>query len=228
MRGTRTAEIDPWIRDGLVIVDGGAYLRRHDGTYLYRGERPGPGWHAHGTTRRTLLSLIAGRVVGVVLHKQRWRDVASGLTCHSRPPDDLPRVRSCSLVVVLLLWSWLRSGVGLWRQRPARPALERAASLRTLQRWMRRALAQARLTEQSLRAALIERFEPRPVESLLPRGPGPPEEHFRRWSDPAAASTLSRALTLAVVGAMELSLPTARLLAVARRRWLPPEKRFLL
>ncbi len=228
MRGTIDTEIDPWIRDSLVAVDTTGYRRRHDGSYLYRGERPAGGWHAHGTTPRVLRCLVGGRLVQVRLHKQRWKHVESGSTCHSRPADDVPRVRSCSLVVVLLLWSWLWSDVGLWRQRPALPALGSAATPRTLQRWMRRALADARRTAQALRATLIERIEPRPVESLPPRGRGPPEEHFRRWSDPAAASTLSRALTIAVFGAKELSLPTARLLAVARRRWPAPEDRFLL
>lgn len=66
MSGTIDAELEPWIRDSLVVLDS-AYRRLHDGSYLYRGERPTGGWHAHGTTHRRLRCLVGGGLVEVRL-----------------------------------------------------------------------------------------------------------------------------------------------------------------
>ena len=128
MSGTDAAEIEPWIRDSLYALEAGAYRRRHDGSYLYRGERPDPGWHAYGTTPRRLLCLSQGEIVVVRLLKPRWKHVETGVTCHSRPPDEMVGARACSLVVVLVLWSWLSSPVGLLRHRAVLPGLEGAVS----------------------------------------------------------------------------------------------------
>jgi hypothetical protein len=229
--GTTETELLPLCGESLFAVGArfARYRRLRDGAVLYVGERPGVGWHAHGTTARRLLCLERGIPVRIVLRKPRWRHAATGVTCHSRPPDDLPGARSCSLVVVLLLWSWLSSEVGLWRQRAVLRSLESAVSLRTLQRWMRRALRLARETQQTFRAAVLQRnTELRPGESLLPRGRGPPNATFRRWGEPGAASTLYQGLSIAVSGAIRLVVPLACLLAEAHGRWTAAEDRFVL
>jgi hypothetical protein len=167
-------------------------------------------------------------VVGLRLRKARWKHAETGATCHSRPPDDAASVRSCTLVVVLKLWAWVSSPHGLWRHRAALPSLDPVVSSRTLQRWMRRALELAATTEQACRFAVLESYEPRPGESLLPEGRGPPDAVFHRWPRPAAATTLYRALAIILRGAAKLLVPTARLLAVARRRWTGPSPRFVV
>jgi len=124
------------------------------------------------------------------LLKQRWRHV-SGETCHSRPPDDLASLHFCSLVVVLTLATWLSSDAGVHAHEPPAALTERPAP-RTLQRWQARALALSlsSSTEQHLRAAVLERGEPRPMKKLFPSGLSPPgEDDHRRWRDaPGLAS----------------------------------------
>jgi hypothetical protein len=225
--GTSATEVEPWIRDSLYVVEACAYRRLRDGGYFYGGKRPGPDWHAHGTTARRLLCLSGGRVVRVMLRKQRWRHVETGATCHSRPPDELAGARACSLVVVLMLWSWLSSPLGLLRHGTVLPGLEGAVSLRTVQRWMRRALPLAREIQQACRAAVLQRdVELRPGESILPRGRGPPDATFRRWGRPGTASILFQALSIVLSGAMRLVIPVARLLAEAHGRWTAAQSRF--
>lgn len=231
MTGTTEAELLPLCGDSLFGIGArvARYRRLRDGAVLYLGERPGEGWHAHGATARQLLCLERGIPVRIVLRKPRWRHAATGLTCHSRPPDDLAGARAGSLVVVLLLWSWVSSEVGLWRQGAVLRSLESAVSLRTLQRWMRRALRFAREIQQALRAAVLHReTELRPGESLLPRGRGPPDAAFRRWREPGAASTLYQGLAIVVSGAIRLVVPLACLLAEAHGRWTAAEDRFVL
>src|SRR5690606_32437631 len=86
-------------------------------------------------------------------------------TRHSRPPDDLASVWFCSLVVATALWGWLVADEGLHRHRVLVDALAEAEapSARTVQRWLRRALAHADETATALRRAVIERSEPRPI-----------------------------------------------------------------
>ena len=98
-------------------------------------------------------------------------------------------------------------------------ALDDYPSSRTVQRWLRRASHKALEIQQTIRNALIERCEPRPVEHIFPRGLSPPESLTRRrWRDPEPVATLHRALTILFAGAIKLELPTAVLLAEARGR----------
>ena len=87
--------VEPWVRDSL-FVEAGIYVQLGDGRYLYRGERPGPGWHGHGYFKKTLTMLKDGRPRREVVLKHRWLRVGTNETCHSRPPDDPVLIRSCS------------------------------------------------------------------------------------------------------------------------------------
>jgi hypothetical protein len=98
----------------------------------YRSGRPGPGWHAHGTTSKVLHILCGERLEPIRLDKQRWKHIATGMTCHDRPPWDPPGRRYGLDVVVVTLAVWLAGAAGLhrtdwpWRgERPARRTVQR-------------------------------------------------------------------------------------------------------
>ena len=213
------AGLRPAERDSLCAV-AGVYAQRHvSGGLQYDGERPGPDWHAHGYFPKGLWMLRRGRLVFRSVWKRRWRLIGTNTTCHSRPPDDPVFVHFCTLIVVLKLWAWLSSGVGLhYRQQPIDPIPR--GSTRTVQRWLRRALSRSEDIQQAIRLAVIERSEPRPVERLFPRGLSPPQELVGRgWKDPSSVTTLWRALRILFHGSKALSIPLTVLLAEARGRW---------
>jgi len=195
------------------------YGERSDGSIEYRGERPDTQWEGHGYFSRTLWMLNDGQPIKVTVWKRRWRLKGTNKTCHSRPPDDLS-VRSCSLIVVLSLWSWLSSDKGLHNHQPVLVGLDLCYSNRTQQRWMNRALTRALEAQQATRRAVQERCEPRPVETLFEGGLSPPKGlTHRQWKDPTAATYLWRAFAILFSGALELDVNVALLLAEARRRW---------
>ncbi len=205
---------------GSLFVAGGVYRRRPDGDLQYDGVRPSPEMHAHGYFARQIWMLDSGtRLVRKRIWKRRWLDPAVGVTCHSRPPDDAASIWSCTLIVVLRLWSWLDGGRGLHNAAEVVPELEEHPSPRTVSRWLARAARRAPDLVQSIRQAVIERSEPRPVEHLFPGGLSPPEDLHRRFGDDAAEiCELWTAFAWLVGGAVELSVPVALLLAEARGR----------
>lgn len=200
-------------------VAGGVY--GHRGEYLtYSGPRPGAGWYKHGRLKRRMLTVICGVLSTVYVLKQRWLEAATGRTRHSRPPDDLPWLHYCSLVVALKLWAWLDGGRGSENVPQVIEDEDDRPDKRTVQRWLARALPHGMDFQQAIRLALIERSEPRPVETLFPGGLSPPEALVRQsWRDPPALDKLWRALALLMNGAIRLSVPAAVLLAEARGRW---------
>lgn len=227
MSETPSAALLQWALGHGLQAASRVYEREPDGRLVYRGQRPGPEWEGHGTTRRLLLTLIARKLVRLVVHKQRWRLRGTNTTCHSRPPDDCASVWFCSLVVALSLWGWLRSGEGVHTYEPVLDALAERPSRRTVQRWMARALPLAGATAQAVRHALIDRSEPRPWESFLGGGLSPPEAR-RRWADPAAVHRLRLGLDLAIKGACALTTPVSLLMAEARRRQPDPDQPWLI
>jgi len=202
------------ISSGLSCVST-LYRREADGRRVFRGVRPGPDWEGHGTFPRKLFTLDGGRLVRVTVHKQRWRRRGTNETCHSRPPDDLASVWFCSLIVATSLWGWLSSDMGLHRHEPLLDALEESPSPRTVQRWLRRALPHADETATAFRRAVIERSEPRPMESHVGGGLSPPH---RRWGSSSAVWPLHSGLSLLFEGAAALGVHVSLLLAEARGR----------
>ncbi len=195
------------------------YRSRASGELQYDGVRPDQGWHAHGYFRVVLWMVVDGAPRRLGVWKRRWLEVATGRTVHSRPPDNLPRVSSCTLIVVLTLWSWLDGDAGVEGYRHALPGLEQHGSRRSVQRWLRRALPQSLKIQQAIRRAVIERCEPRPVEHLFPSGLSPPEGLVqRRWRTPSEVYPLWRGLALLMLAATTLDLPIPVLLAEARGR----------
>jgi hypothetical protein len=225
--GETDATIRGLLGNGLAIAASGIYERRADGVLVFRGERPGEDWNAHGFFKRWLQTVVDGERKRERLLKQRWRHV-TGSTCHSRPPDDVAQIHFCTVVVVLCLWAWFVSGDGSEAYDDIFPSLSERPSRRTVQRWMARALAHATSTHQFFRFAAIERGEPRPMKRLFPSGLAPPDEiDRRRWKAAASVDLLRGGLEIAVDSAVSFDVPLALLLAEARGRWTPGEA-FLL
>ena len=214
--------LGPWGQRSLYQV-GDVYRVRGAGELQYDGERPGPTWHAHGYFAVSLWMLVDGAVRRMRVHKRRWLDTVTGATCHSRPPDDPAGARSSTLVVFAVLWGWLSSAHGLYRHEPVVRGADRAVSRRTMQRWLRRAVRHAMAIQQAIRLTVIQRCEPRPVESLFPRGLSPPSSLMRRaWKDPPGIERLWRGLAFAVRGSLRFRVWLSTLLAEARGRWNGP------
>ena len=197
------------------MVTSTLYALEADGRRVFRGVRPGPEWIGHGTFPRMLYTLRTGELVRITVHKQRWRRRGTSETCHSRPPDDLASVWFCSLIVATSLWAWLTGDEGLHRREPILEALAERPSSRTVQRWLERARQHADETATALRRAVIERSEPRPMESYVGGGLSPPH---RRWGGPSAVWPLHSSLTLLYEGAAALDVHVSLLLAEARGR----------
>lgn len=207
------------------------YIRLGPRVFRFDGPHPGEGWHAHGYFARQRWILTAGKRERVVVWKRRFLLAGTTSTVHARPPDEAPHIHSCLLLVLLRLWVFLE-GDAVWLdpdRAEALPDLETCGSDRTLRRWMRRATARALETQQAIRHALIERSEPRPVETLFPSGLPPPGGWLRRrWRDPPAVEALWRGCALLFLGAAEFGVHAAVLLAEARGRFGGPDRPFVL
>ena len=190
-------------------------------TVSHSGQRPGPGWHAHGSTTKLLWTIIDERLKLVLLRKQRWLHVATGCTIHDRPVYDIPGSPFGLDVVVLVFGVWLLGDVGLhavswpWdnSERPSR---------RTVQRWHAHLAPHAEDWLQQSRLHIIRHVEPRPLEDLLPTGGIPPPGAVRRWKGPGDRSVACRLREVAWIlknVARSIGIPIRRLLVVARWRW---------
>ena len=190
-------------------------------TVPHRGSRPAPGWHAHGTTPKLILTILDDRLELVLLLKQRWLHVATGRTVHDRPVYDIPGSPFGLDVVVLIFGVWLLGDVGLhgiswpWdnSERPSR---------RTVQRWRAHLAPHADDWLQQSRLHIIRHVEPRPPEDLLPTGGIPPPGAVRRRRTEGDSSHACRLRDVAWIlknVALALHIPVRSLLVVARWRW---------
>jgi hypothetical protein len=157
-------------------------MRPIEAVIRWPGSRPGPGWHAHGTTLKHLWVVHDDRLAWVQLRKPRWRDVATGETRHDRPIWDVPGSPYGLDVVFTLVHVWVSSAVGLlrtdWPWHDDRP------SLRSVQRWSRRLMPEADAWLRAIRLAAIELAAPRPLEEYLPTGGSPRRQGARVESRP--------------------------------------------
>ena len=141
------------------------------------------------------------------------------MTRQDRCPDEIPQLQATLLVVFLKVLAWLNATVGLHRYDELIPALEAAGSRRTVQRWVARLCPDADRWQGALRVAVIERFEPRPVERLFPSGLSPPVSlRCRRWQKPQAIYSLWTGLSFLVRGAVAMTCSITALLVEAQRR----------
>lgn len=160
-----------------------------------------------------------GRLTARLLWKRRWLREGTTRTCHSRPPDVLPGIRCCTLVLVLKLWAWLDAQEGLHRYEELCPELDEVGSRRSVQRWLHKLLPRALDIQQAIRLAVINRCEPRPLERIFPCGLDPPQRVRRkRWVDGSSVCRLWTALAMLLGASRALNVYCATLLAEARRR----------
>lgn len=185
----------------------------------YAEDRPGPGWHRHGTTVRWLWIVHDGRLQRLRLYKQRWLNTATGGTRHDRPFFDPPRYSYGLDAIILTLATWLLSNRGLhavdWPWATERPAR------RTVQRWAAFLAWHADSWLQESRSRILDYVAPRPLEELLPAGIPPPRGVRLRTSrgNVHSAGKLRDVVWLHKKAAQALGITVRLLLGVARWRW---------
>lgn len=215
---SQLSQLQYLVRDSLFEI-GGGYVPLPDGELRFDGDRPGPSWNAHGYFSCKIWMLDDGRASKRRLWKRRWLLAGTTQTRHSRPPDVLPGIRFCTLIVSLKLWAWLDAKVGLHNYAEFRPELQDCGSRRSLQRWLRKLLPSAMDIQQAIRLAVIKRCEPRPLERIFPGGLDPPLRVDRkRWQDGSLVGSLWTALAMLFGTSSDMKLHVATLLAEARRR----------
>ncbi len=185
--------------------------------WVFRCQRPGPDWHGHGYTTKTLSILHQGRLVNLEVHKQRWRDTAGGDTVHDRPPRDLCWARYGLVVVFRAIWAWMNAPRGLhhvdWPWEPERP------DRRTVQRWLARLLTEALAWQVAIRDVVVDHLAPRPLKEWYPTGLPPPGGLVRWARETVQAGQLSNGLSLLENSAPLMNISRTQLLVEARRRF---------
>jgi len=215
------------MKESLFAI-GGVYRAHKNGTYIYVGERPGGAWYGHGYFSKRLTMLVKGRAVKVCIYKHRWIHKSTGVTTHSRPPDDPYLVRFCTLIVMLRVWASVSSEHGFHNRCEVYEGMETGCgSDRTVQRWSSRMMSNGLEIQQAIRLVLIEESEPRPMERLFEGGLSPPDAVMkRRWTSPQNLGRLYLGIAMLLVASRKLAKHTSCLLAGARRRWPKTEKTF--
>jgi len=148
--------------------------------------------------------------------KHRWLCLCCGRTMNTGPPDVLPHIPLCTLVIVVLLWGYLNGEKGTHNAFPSE--LEHSVGARTLARYLKRAEALCLKTQQAIREVLIEQKEPRPWEECFQDGLSPPPSLCKRHREPSPATKLWRALAMLLQGSKTLSASPCLLMARAREK----------
>lgn len=215
--------LEPGFQDGLIFASNSFFL--HRGAYSYVPRKPtvcdkchsnSGCFHAHGRYKRWVKTMKDLSLTLVRVWKHRWLCLCCGRTMSNGPPDVLPYLPVCTLVVVMLLWGYLDGGKGTHNAFPS--DLEHTVGARTLARYLKRAKALAVKTQQSIREVLIEQKEPRPWEECFQNGLSPPESLIKRHREPSPAGMLWRTLSMLLQGSQALSVSPCLLMARAREK----------
>jgi hypothetical protein len=210
-------------QDGLIFVSDLFFW--HQGAYSCAPKRPcvcdkclsrSGCFHAHGRYRRWVKTIRKFALTSVRVWRHRWLCLCCGRTMSTGAPDVLPYTPLCTLVIVALLWCYLDGEKGIHYAVP--PELDRAASPRTLARYLNRAKALSLKTQQAIREVLIEQKEPRPWEECFRSGLSPPPSLIKRHREPSPASMLWRALWMLLKGSQALAASPCLLMARAREK----------
>lgn len=210
-------------RDGLLFISEMFFW--HQGAYSCIPKRPhicskchsdSGSFHAHGRYKRWLKTMRNWVVTRVQIWKHRWLCLCCGRTMSTGPPDVLPHISLCTLVIVALLWSYLDGEKGIHTCIPEE--LDTAVTPRTLARYLKRAKAVCLKTQQAIREVLIQQKEPRPWEECFKSGLSPPESLIKRHRKPSPAGMLWRALAMLLKGSQTLSISPCLLMARAKEK----------
>lgn len=184
--------------------------------------------HGHGCFARRLITVFRGRLVRIKLWKQRWRCRECLKTWHSRPPDEVPRIKACTLTVLIILYAalWF-AGLYWFLGVPADASL--CVDDRTVARWRQRALMKAAQTEEAIRKAVEKRNELVPEILKVGSGLSPPDHLLRRpWSSLPQATGLWRGIRWLKLSHKTLGVSCAEILAQARQLNNDPTEPFLI
>jgi len=185
-------------------------LTRSPKGWQFAAERPGPDWHAHGTTPKTTWLLHELGLSWATIHKQRWLHVPSGTTVHDRPPFEVPWSCFGLVAVLLALRSWWSSSQGLLERR--RLWRGRQPSRRALQRWLARLAGDGLHWHAAMREVVVDRLAPSTLEELFPAGLDPPGTVARFGIHGPEVWKLWSGLEILVKAAPALSVPWSVLL----------------
>lgn len=186
-------------------------------TVPFRDQRPGPGWHAHGTTSKDIVVFHDGHLISLRIEKQRWLHVETGTTRHDRPFWDRPRGAYGVDLVVLCLAAWLLGNLGLHHARWPWADQERPAR-RTVQRWARHLAPHAEDWLQATREAPNVASR---LEENLPAGGIPPPGGCSALSQENVlwAGKLRDVIWSHERAARVFDIPMRSFLCVTRWRW---------
>ena len=222
-----------WLMEGLVFTSGDFFL--FQGAYTRVPQRPlicdkcdshSGCFHAHGRYKRSLISFKKHQLKQIKVWMHRWLCLCCGRTMSNGPLDVIRYMPNCTLVIVAVLWAYLHGGKGIYNS--IDPQLEEAAAPRTLARYLKRAKAVCRQTQQAIRKVLIDLKEPRPWDQCFAHGLSPPERLLNRHRDAAGTRILWQALAMLRIGALNLSTAPCLLMARARTLAQLRQCRFLL
>jgi hypothetical protein len=215
--------LEPGFQDGLIFASNLFFL--HQGTFSCAPKKPAicdkclsdsGCFHAHGRYKRWVKTMKEFALTAVRVWKHRWLCLCCGRTMSTGPPDVLPYIPLCTLVIVALLWSYLDGEKGIHKALPSE--LEHSVGARTLARYVKRAKALCLNTQQAIREVFIEQKEPRPWEECFPSGLSPPSSLCKRHREPSSAGMLWRALSMLLQGSKTLSASPCLLMARAREK----------
>lgn len=221
-------------RDGLIFSSDLFFW--HQGAYSCVPQRPticdkcyseSGCFHAHGRYKRWLKTFKRWLLTPVKVWKHRWLCLCCGRTMSTGPPDVLPYLPLCTLVIVILLWSYLDGERGIRNCIP--PELGNDTTARSLARYLKRAKTVCLKTQQAIREVWMEIKEPRPWEKCFFSGLSPPQSLIKRHRrDPSQVGILWRALAMLLRGSKTLSANPCLLMARAREKSEQRRSRFLL
>jgi len=220
-------------QDGLIFASDVFF--RHQGAYSCAPKKPtvcdkclsdSVCFHAHGRYKRWVKTMKDFVLTAVRVWRHRWLCLCCGRTMSTGPPDVLPYIPFCTLVVVALLWCYLDGEKGIVNALP--PELEHTVGTRTLARYLKRAKALCLKTQQAIREVLIEQKEPRPWEECFQSGLSPPASLIRRHREPSPSGMLWRTLAMLLKGSETLAASPCLLMARAREKAEQRQAPFLL
>ncbi len=151
-------------------------------------------FYAHGRFKRVLNTLKRLTITKIKVWKNRWLCLDCNRTMSTGPPDVLPYIPNCTLIIIALLWGYLNGNVGI--ENCISPEFEGAASPRTVTRYLNRAKAISKETNQVIKEVLIKKKGPKPWDKIFAKGLSPPEKFTKCKHEAESAINLWHTLAM--------------------------------